>query len=418
MRGDILRLGPAASPPNDVAVDPMEVAVVEVDEAGRIGLRRFDQRALVVFVCDRHHGPFVGHVLLDAGPSGRAYESNWPAGWKVMGRLPMSARQARSVVLILLALSGRPLLAAAQDCDRSCLKSTLDRYLTAVAMHDPSAAPLAVGFRQTENAVVTKLGTGTWKSVTGLGSLQRRYLDPVSGQAAYFGVVNEGTASAIVTVRVKVDRRQITEAEWYLARRGDTGLNGPQQPGQPAGNFFDPENLTANPPPERTVPKTERLSREALIGITNSYFDGITTHDGSIIMAHQGCARTENGTTVTGRAARGGAAPAPAGGRGPTGTSDCTSGLETINIQMVAARRYPVVDEEAGVVLAMAIFIRKPGTTTRRNVFAEWFILENNKIHSIYSAMFYPPPEMPVPNWPPFDGNWPLPPSLSPAPAR
>jgi len=306
--------------------------------------------------------------------------------------------------------------AAAQDCDRACLRSALDRYLSAVATHDPTAAPLSAGFRQTENAVVVKLGTGTWKSVTGLGSLQRRYLDPVSGQAAYFGVVNEESGSAIVTVRVKVERRQVTEAEWYLARKGDPGLNGPQQPGQPAGNFFDPDNLTKNPPPERVLQKHERLPREALVGITNSYFDGITTHDGSIIMAHPGCSRTENGTTVTGRAtgpgARGGTAPGAA--RGSSGTSDCTSGMETINIQNVAARRFPVVDEDAGVVLALAIFIRKPGTTTRRNVFSEWFVIENQKIRSIYSAMFYPAADLPAPNWPPYDGNWPLHPGLAP----
>src|SRR5262249_3222024 len=125
----------------------------------------------------------------------------------------------------------------------------------------------------------------------------------------------------------------------------------------------------------------------------------------------------ENGVTMTGRGAgpRGGAAT----GRGGTsGVTDCTSGLETINIQNVAARRYPIVDEEAGVVLAMAVFIRKPGTTTRRNTLSEWFFRETNKIRTIYAAMFYPPPEMPVPNWPPFDGNWPLPPSFSPVPAR
>jgi hypothetical protein len=326
----------------------------------------------------------------------------------------MSARLASVLGLGLFLLY--PDAARAQDCDRACLKSLLDRYLTAVTTHDPSAAPLAVGFRQTENAVVVKLGTGAWRSVTGLGSLQRRYLDPVSGQAAYFGVVNESTASAIVTVRVKVERRQIAEAEWYMARQGDPGLNGPQQPGQPAGNFFDPDNLTKNPPPDRTLPKSERLSRESLIGITNSYFDGITTHDGSIIMAHPGCARTENGLTVTGRATGAGARGGAAAGAGRGGVSDCTSGLETINIQLVAARRYPVVDEEAGVVLAMAVFIRKPGTTTRRNVFSEWFVIENQKIRSIYSAMFYPAPEVPVPNWPPYDGNWPLPPTLAPAP--
>jgi hypothetical protein len=318
-------------------------------------------------------------------------------------------RVIRTLAIVAVVASASPRVAAAQDCDRACLKDMLDRYLSAVIKHDPSAAPLIAGFRQTENAVAVRLGTGTWKSVTGLGALQRRYLDPVSGQAAYFGVVEEGDRSAIVTVRVRVQNRRVTEAEWYLARQGDPGLNGPQQPGQPAGNFFDPENLAKNPPPERTLPKASRLSRESLIGITNSYFDGITTHDGTVIQAHSGCARTENGTTVTGRAARGGGA----------GVSDCTSGLETINIQLVAARRFPVVDEEAGVVLALAIFIRKPGTTTRRNVFSEWFVIEDQKIRSIYSAMFYPAPEAPAPNWPPYEGNWPLPASLAaPAPAR
>ncbi|HEY3825600.1 MAG TPA: hypothetical protein VGL82_13635 [Bryobacteraceae bacterium] len=142
--------------------------------------------------------------------------------------------------------------------------------------------------------------------------------------------------------------------------------------------------------------------------MTNSYFDGITTHDGSIIMAHPGCTRLENGNTVTGRPARGGG----------EGVSDCTSGLATINIENVAGRRYPVVDEEAGVVLAIAVFIRKPGTATRRNALSEWFTIENNKIRIIHSAMFYPSPEQPVPNWPPYDGNWPLPPTLAPPAGR
>lgn len=302
------------------------------------------------------------------------------------------------------------LSAASNDCDRACLKNYLDQYLNAVIKHDPSAAPLFVGFRETDNAVVVRPGTGMWKSVTALGKLQRRYLDPVTGQAGYFGTVEEGANSAIVTVRVKVENRKITEAEWFICRRGDPGLNGPQEPGRPAGNFFDPDNLAANPPPERVVPKSERASREALVAITNSYFDGITSHDGSIIMAHPGCNRTENGNLVTGRAGRGGAAG---------GTNDCTSGLANINVELVAARRFPVVDEEAGVVLALAVFVRKPGTATRRNTFSEWFVIDNNKIRSIYSAMFYPAPEVPVPNWPPYTGNWPLPATLaSPAPAR
>jgi hypothetical protein len=43
-------------------------------------------------------------------------------------------------------------------------------------------------------------------------------------------------------------------------------------------------------------------------------------------------------------------------------------------------------------------------------------VVDNDKIRSIYSAMFYPPSEAPVPNWPPYDGNWPLPPTFAAPP--
>ena len=88
--------------------------------------------------------------------------------------------------------------------------------------------------------------------------MQRRYLDPVSGQAGYFGIVEEGSNSAIVTVRVKVENRKITEAEWLMARDGDPGLNGPATATQRAGNFFEPDNLAANPPPDRVVAESRK----------------------------------------------------------------------------------------------------------------------------------------------------------------
>ena len=65
--------------------------------------------------------------------------------------------------------------------------------------------------------------------------------------------------------------------------------------------------------------------------------------------------------------------------------------------------------------LALAVFLRKPGSATRRNMFSEWFFIDNQKIHLVYSAMFYPPSDQPVPNWPPYDGNFPLPASLAQA---
>lgn len=293
--------------------------------------------------------------------------------------------------LALLAIPLQTLGAGVPDsCGRPCLTSMLDRYLMAVVAHDPTAVPLAVGYRQTENAINIPVGQGVWRSVTGLGAVQRRYIDPDSQQAAYYGIVQEGTRRAIVTARLRIDHRQITEAEWYIARDGDPGLPNAKPP-----NAWNPEGLMAMPPPARVVPAAQRLSRQAMIAIANSYYDGITSHDGSVILARPGCNRYENGTRVTGRH----------GGVG----DDCASGLANFNLANVAGRRVGFVDEQAGMVLGMAVFIRRPGSPVPRNVFSEWFSIEDGKIRDIWTAMYYPPADRPVPNWPPFDGNFPLP---------
>jgi hypothetical protein len=317
----------------------------------------------------------------------------------------------------LVSAGGAATTSAQSDCDRACLRTMLNQYLAAVIKHDPAAAPLVVGFRQTENAINVRPGDGVWKSVTGLGKVQRRYLDPVSGQAAYYGIVEEGAGSAIVTARIRVERRKLTEAEWYLARSDDAGLNGPRQSGRPPANLFNPEYLTANPPPERVLPEEQRLPREALVAIVNSYFDGITAHDRSLILAHAGCGRVENGTPTPPGRWLPPMTPPNATATPPTTTTDCVSAASpNFNLQLVAARRFPVVDREAGIVLATAVFIRRPGSPTPRNVFSEWFVIDEGKIRNIWTAMFYPEPERPVPNWPPYEGNWPLPASIVPTP--
>ena len=316
------------------------------------------------------------------------------------------------LVGVLVALSSAmpaPVRAQAQPaCDRACLATMLDQYLAAVVKHDPRAAPLVIGFRQTENAINVPPGGGVWKTVTGLGKMQRRYFDPVSGQAGYYGLIDEGGTTALATVRLRVQNRKLTEAEWYLARENDPGLQGARQPGRPPANLLNVDYLIANPPPERVVPRDKRLTRDELIAVVNSYFDGITSHDNSVVLTHPGCGRAENGSPApAGRflpPAPG--APAPAAG---APVRDCVAGLADFNLSMVVARRIPLVDEEAQTALGMAVFIRRPGSATPRNVFSEWFYIDEGRIRVIYTAMFYPPPALAVPNWPPYDGNWPLP---------
>lgn len=313
-----------------------------------------------------------------------------------------------ALCLVIPALMGAPTAKAAPStCDRACLREILDQYLTAVFQHSPSAAPLASNARATENAATLRNGEGIWRTATGYGAIERRYFDVAGGQAAFFGLINEGSEPAIVALRTKIDQRKVVEAEWTVARKGSFGL-------------FSIEELLATPPPrEAPLPASQRTSRAQLIAAANSYFDGIEKHDGSLVPRIPGCERVENGVRVThrkmpppavGGGLPGSTTPAPpaAPANGAPGAAeehisgDCTAGFEMFakTIAKATHRRYAVVDEELGVVMGATIFLRPPGVTLRRNLLTEFFYVESGKIASIYAAMYYLDPSAPnTPGW-------------------
>lgn len=299
----------------------------------------------------------------------------------------------------LAALIAPAHLAGAQPaaCNRQCLTGTLNRFLDAVIARDPGRAPLAIGFRQTQNARLTLVDAGVWKALSALGSLQRRYVDPDTGNAAFFGVVTDDGRPAIASVRIRVANRAISEAEWHVAHQGDPGIYG-----DGSTVVFDVARLIASPPPQRVVPARDRLPRDALVAVVNSYFDGIVAENGRAVLAHGGCARFENGFPAFGGPLKPGQEA-----DGFQGKQDCTSGYKTLG-GLVAARRYLLVDDEAQIVLASAVFVRKPGDPRRRNNFMEVFAVDGGRIRSVHAAMFYAAPDQPLPNWPPYDGNFPL----------
>ena len=297
-----------------------------------------------------------------------------------------------------LAVTAAP-ASAESSCSRGCLNGKLDQFLKAVVAKDPSKADLWVGFRQTQNAVLTAPGEGVWETNTGMGSLDRRYFDPQSGQAELYGTIKEGDATAIVSLRIKLHGEQIGEAEWYVARDGDPDIFGSTE-----DSVFDLKNLLKNPPPQRTVPESKRHSRDELVAAVNTYFDGITARSGRYVHAHAGCMRLENGLGGPDWLNR----PVKPEDSDFQSTSDCRSGYAGLNIVNVAARRYLMVDEEAQVVVASAVFMREPLSPKRRNVFIETFFLDDGKIRDVYAAMIYADPELPIPNWPPYDGNFPI----------
>ena len=308
----------------------------------------------------------------------------------------------------LLALAAAALLPGAANaqaaCDRACLAGKLDIFLKAVVAKDPARAGLWVGFRQTENALLTVPGEGIWASNTGIG-LDRRYYDAETGQAEFYGTINEGAKAAVASVRIRVEDGQVTEAEWHLARADDPGIAGV---GSKA--TYDLDNLLANAPAARVVPAAQRLPRRQLVAAVNSYFDGIVDGTGRNIQANPGCLRFENGMGGQNWNSR----PAQPSEADWQATVDCRSGYAGLGIVNVAARRYLMVDEEAQVVVASAVFIRDPLNPKRRGLFMELFYLDGGKISSVYAAIVYPSPLAPLPNWAPYEGNFPIPQNLVP----
>jgi hypothetical protein len=156
-----------------------------------------------------------------------------------------SARLVLSALLLLWAfVPARPAFAAASPlrCDRACLGELLDTYLTALVQHRPGSVPVAAGFRATENGAPIRLGEGSWKSATGLGSYRIRAVDPATGGAVFVGVLNEGAKATMFALRLKVARRRIAEAETIVARIGMQGdaANAPSRLTTARAGFAEP----------------------------------------------------------------------------------------------------------------------------------------------------------------------------------
>jgi hypothetical protein len=293
----------------------------------------------------------------------------------------LTIRFGISVVAALLTLNAE---GADNDCNRQCLQEITQQYLNALIKHSPGAAPLASKIRYTENAVDVPPGEGLWKSAVALGQLQRIYVDPVQSQTAFFGLIDEQTDPAIVSLRLKIEGRKITEAEAIIGRKGVS--------------LYDPQTLIANGPSERPLEESLRSSRNEMIAAAASYFDGAQSQKPEIVLQKPGCDRYENGVKMTNRS--GTAASGVAINRDCAGTI-----ANATQIAAVVNRRYPVVDEEAGVVVGTAVFNRPPGAKRRdgtlwpRLLLTEFFPVEKGRFTAIYAAMFYLPPEAVDSGW-------------------
>lgn len=295
-----------------------------------------------------------------------------------------------------------PAFAQGNACDRACLENTVDRFLDALVKHDPALVPLTRTVKFTENGQRLAVGDGSWRTMTGKGTYRLFVSDPQAGQVAFIGTLREENAqntdgaAVLIALRLKVESRQIAEAEIFVVRNENAAKNC-EKLGMPNHLYLE------------AVPAAERMSRADLVKTANMYFSGMQQNDGKGVYPFtDDCDRYENGNQSTN-------APTPAGQTRPdpktannySGQWGCKEQFDSGLLHFVSRirdRRYVAVDEERGLVFSFIFFDHMAGDTrhfttpTGRAVtggpttpwtweLAEMFKLEKGKIRRIEAIL-------------------------------
>ena len=225
----------------------------------------------------------------------------------------------------------------ANSLDREALYGHADGYLAALAARDASRLPWAEHVVFTENNVQLAVGDGAWNTVTAVrGGFDLKCADPECGQVAWFGVVEERGHPAIMGLRLKVSADGIEEVETIICRAMEFGpFPLIEDARKPRAIMLD------DVPPER------RSERARMISIADGYFDTLQLNDGQLFTEFtEGCDRIENGLQTTNNTA----IPDY-----PIAAMDCAEQFrqgQYIYDDRLRDRRFPLVDEEKGIVLA------------------------------------------------------------------
>jgi hypothetical protein len=297
-------------------------------------------------------------------------------------------------------------------CDRACLDGFVNRYLEAVAANDPSRLPVTSDVKFTEDGQQLRLGDGLWNTATGIGTYKFYMEDVAAGEVGFFGTMREAGEPIILALRLKIERRKISEIETIVER-----------------TVQDAENLEKRGRPDplftQAIPPDERASRDDLARVANMYFSGMQLNDGKGDYPFtDDCDRWENGTEETNNhsshinynpvATQSNSVEASPGHRSDETYSvewGCRRQFQSGLLHFVTRirdRRFVVVDPERGVALAFAFFDHAAGKTRtfetpdRRTItagpitpwtweIAEVFRVEHGKIRRIEAVYLRAP---------------------------
>jgi hypothetical protein len=279
---------------------------------------------------------------------------------------------------------------------RAELYAVLDRYLAALKANDPTRVPWAEKVRNTENNVALMVGDGLWQTLTQLGSYDLRFADPQLGQVGFFGTVTETEETAAFSLRLKVVNQRVTEVETLVVRQLDSGIK------------FEGQKFETKPALNEMLPPAQRLPRPRMISLADGYFDTLQLNDGTLFTKfHANCKRVENGVQTTNN---------PNFAVVPVSRLGCEEQFKAGNYRYdtrLRARRFMLVDEERGLVLAAGFidhagvpheYLLTDGTKVRSPVHRphsfylfELFKLKDGAIEQIEANFITVPYNMPSP---------------------
>lgn len=224
-----------------------------------------------------------------------------------------------------------------ETLSREALYAHAEAYLDALESRDPSRVQWADHVVFTENNVQLVIGDGLWNTISARRrSYDLKIADPVTGQVAWFGIVEEHGHPAMMGLRLHIAGGCIAEVETIICRSMEFG------PFPVIDDDRRPRPLML-----ADVPEAERRPRERLISIADGYFDTLQLNDGTLFTEFtDDCDRIENGLQTTNN---------PAMPDYPIAAMGCAEQFrlgQYIYDDRLRGRRYPLVDEEKGIVLA------------------------------------------------------------------
>jgi len=287
-----------------------------------------------------------------------------------------------------LATAAEPPSLAAGACDYGCLTAMVDQYLKALVAHDPGQIPVASSVKFTENTIPLKLGDALWGTMSGLGTYKLYFADPQDGTAGIEASIRENGTPAILLLRLKVVNHKISEIEMLVHRNA--------QDATALEKFGHPNAVWS-----QSLEPSQRVSRQEMVKIANSYFDGILHSAGDSVPFDPRCNRILDGDQDTNN-------PTAKGWFDKDSFKPDAMGIrENMNthiwsyIHSIDPRRIVVVDQKIGIVVGMFMFnhpgnvkfadvpgvgkVPMPPVTQRPSsvLMGEFFKLEGGKIRQI-----------------------------------